>query len=209
MGWWRAALAGLLLVGAAAPAARADGGAALGLRLGYAVPLGEAVAGDPLRRTFSGAVPLQVEGGWRAGPVYGGLYLQYGFGLLARPFTSSFQSARGADLRLGAEGRVRLGALGGTMPWVGAGAGWEWAFFSVRGLESGTLSLSGPEGSLGAGADLPLPGAHGAIGPFLTLQMGQYTRVRAEGAGSTTDLALGSRSVHLWLQLGVRGSFEM
>jgi hypothetical protein len=179
----------------------------VGLRLAYAVPLGEAVVGDPLRRTFTGAVPLQVEGGWRAGPWYGGLCFQYAFAQLAGSFTRAFPGARAADLLFGAEGRYALSALGPARPWVGAGAGWEWATFSVRGVEAGTLRLSGPEGSLGAGADLPLPRGGGAVGPFLAAHLGSYSQVRADGPGGAVDRALARRSVHLWLQLGVRGSF--
>ena len=198
------------LLGALAGPGRVEAGPELGLRAGWAVPLGSVQAGEALSRTFAGALPLQLDAGWRLSPALsGGLYLQYAPASLAGPFRASFSSSSGSDLRLGAAARWRFEPWGGAVPWAGAGAGWEWALFSVRASARGTLRLSGPDLHLEGGAEWALPDRRFALGPFLQAAGGQYLSVGAEGAGDRSTLSIRRRALHGWVALGARGTFGL
>jgi hypothetical protein len=203
------ALAAALLAALGGPAA-AQAGLELGARAGWAFPLGEVQAGEGLSRTFAGALPLQLDAAWRFTPeLSAGLYLQYAPARLAAPFRSAFASSSGAGLRLGAAVRWRFEPWGGAVPWAGAGAGWEWGLFSVRAAAPGTLRLDGPDLHLEGGAEWALPGRRFALGPYLQAAGGQYLTVRSAGAGESASLSIRRRSVHAWVAIGVRGSFEL
>jgi len=204
-----APLAGLVAVLLAAPGRAAEAGPALGLRLGWAFPLGDASAGEPLSATFAGAVPVGLEAHWRLGDRFSaGIHLEYGFGLLAARFADAFSSARGGDLRAGAAARFRFPTGWPLEPWVGAGAGWEWARFWLRGAAPGRLGLSGPELQLEAGADHRLAGRRLAVGPFLSARLGRYDTVSESGPAGGSSRAIRRTAIHSWLQLGIRGGFD-
>jgi len=205
----RALLAGLATLQLAATARAAEGGPSVGLRLGWAFPLGDAAAGERLADTFRGAVPVGLEAHWRFGErLSAGVHLEYGFGLLAPRFADAFASARGADLRAGAAARYRFSTGWALEPWVGAGAGWEWARFWLRGTAPGRIGLSGPELQLEAGGDHRLAGRRLAVGPFLSARLGRYDTASESGPSGSTSVGIRRTSVHAWLQVGLRGTFD-
>lgn len=206
-----AALAALLLGAAPGRAEAMDGGPALGLRLGYAVPTGSAVEGDALRNTLSGVVPLRLDAGWRFDePWYAGAYVQVGRGLVAGRLRGAVDGASALDLHVGVEGRHRFDPVGPLAPWFGVGVGYEWQRLSLTTPQgSGRLILSGAEASLVVGGEAALPGGHFTVGPFVGIAAGQYFTVGASGGGLTTTTAVRQRAAHLWWSLGVAGSFAL
>jgi hypothetical protein len=119
----------------------------VGLRTGYAVPLGNAGGDEKQSDTIAGAIPL-----W---------------------------------------------------PWIGAGLGYEWLRLSSSGGEEAVNgTLSGFEFvNLQGGVDFkPLDDTNFGVGPFLAFSLAQYST--AADGGDIRD-----KTLHEWLNLGVRGTF--
>ena len=193
----------------AAPARAAEPGPAVAVRAGWAFPAGRAEEGESLSATFTGAVPVGLEALWRFGDrISAGIHAEYGFGVLASRFAGAFASARGGDLRAGALVRLRFPSTWALEPWVGAGAGWEWARFWVRGAAPGRLGLSGPELQLEAGADRRLGDRRLAVGPFFSARIGRYETASESGPGGGSTMGLRRPALHAWLQIGLRGGFD-
>jgi outer membrane protein W len=214
-----AALFAVAALAAAAPArADRDSGLALGIRAAYAVPFGSAVQGTDLDKVTAGSSPLQLDVGWRFDRRWqAGAYLGYGFVRLADEANAALaaQGATNIDghalMRLGVQGIYTLLPDARFAPWVGASVGYEWlryASATVAGKES-EVGVRGFEAGLQLGADYRL-GSSFAVGPFAAFSVGQYrSRMTwVSGAGETaTDVA--DKGVHEWLQLGIKGSFEL
>src|SRR4051812_27714518 len=75
-----------------------------GFRIGYGFPNGNVVAGTSQRDVIKSVVPLQLDLGWRLGPVDFGGYLSYGF---ASPASACPGSCSANVMRLGVEGMLR------------------------------------------------------------------------------------------------------
>lgn len=199
-------LAALLLPGTAL----ARPGFVLGLRLAIAPALLEAADRLPLSELVASQVPVQAEALWRIDPrLAAGAYLSFGLG---QPGAAGCGGAScgATSIRAGAELQLepRTPILGGA-PWLGAGAGWEWLEV-IRDDAGGevTTGLHGPEGFVEAGLAWRA-GARFAVGPYLLLAAGSYGRASLDAPGGSASAPVPERSVHLWLHVGVRGTFEL
>lgn len=230
----------LLLVAAAAVVflpPRSMAQVTVGFRAGYAIPTGDAanVAGFGSfkeKDLYAGVVPLQIEASWRFTPALSaGLYYSYGFATkgsqLDTLVCANASSCSGLyQMRLGAQAAWSFGPQGPVEPWVGLGAGWEAAHFEAKNASfptgapppfdrtpPDTLSgtLRGWELSFQGGADWRASPAL-ALGPFVSVQVGQYRvqDVRYLAPGTVPgNGGIPSAKAHEFITLGVRGKFDI
>lgn len=195
--------------------ASASPGWGLGLRLGYAVPFGDAAAEGPMDSVIKGAVKpqLDIRYGLDAHLALAA-YLAVGGGLkpaeLKRACDLDGVDCRLLTLESGllAEYRILPSAL--VDPWAGINVGLEWLSQNVeaRGAEA-SLALLGVGFGASAGADFELE--NWAIGPFLGVQVGRFMRSKVALSGAifdedelTGDGKIDSRAYHYWLNVGLR-----
>ena len=204
-----------------------ESGISIGVRAGYALPLGSAtgVAGDELSKSFSGMIPLQIELGWRFSPqFYAGGFFQYGFTSLASEFKAnngcdqSGVSCSSSDLRFGVDVVFTIAPYATVIPWVGVGAGYELAKLGFsQGGQSVDVTFKGWEfAHVSIGADYRVSPLF-RIGPFVSLSFGQFqsfdtnldqtTNPPTVGPNRTVDVQ--EKALHEWLQLGIKGTFDL
>jgi hypothetical protein len=175
-------------------------GFAVGLRAGWAFPIGDLNATTSLGTQVAGQIPVWLEAGWRLNKnLYVGLYGQRGFGFSNNCPIGSDCSTSG--WRLGVEGIYNLLPDGVAQPWAGLGVGYEWLSTSRAGED---LSYKGWELiNLQVGLDFALSKQF-SIGPFASISLfGKYTSVSANGVSN--DLS----ASHNWLQTGLRATFKL
>ena len=203
--WSLTVATALVLAHAGTARAGEETGLSLGARVGYGIPMGDARAGISLGDVVSGQVPVQLDATWRFDRSWRlGLYAQYGFAQVAGAFCPAGASCSGDNLRLGVQAAYAFAAADWS-PWIGAGVGVEWQTATVStGGDSSDLRLFGFEIlNLQAGVDWR-PSAGLALGPFASFALGQYRTVTSGGASESLATAL-----HEWLQLGVKGTFDL
>ncbi len=215
-----AAAAAAAAVALSAPARGADddfeppaSGFSAALRLGYAFPLGSADATATLSSIFSGSVPIWIDAGWRLDPSwFVGAFFQYGFGIVSSRWQSptctiSGVSCSGSVIRFGGEAIWTPSPQATFAPWLGAGIGYEIsrAQASALGATQARTTLEGFEFlNLQLGADYRLSPTF-AVGPYVALSLAEYSEQSEVGSsGSIAD-----RKLHEWLQLGLRGVFDL
>ncbi len=96
-------------------------------------------------------------------------------------------------------------------PWAGVGAGYEIAQYKLSDASGGSASISYRRWELAnvqLGGDWVLTPKFRA-GPFLALSLGQYDEVSIASGGASTDLPIAGKRLHEWLQLGLRGVFDL
>lgn len=215
-------LAALALLLVPATRARADEqrGFTFGVRAAYALPFGDATSGQRLSGLTTGAAPAQLEVGWRFDERWqAGAYLSYGSAFLGSDARDSLR-ARGArhvrghsEQRLGLQGFYTLPHQGRLAPWVGLALGLESTRYAQAHLAEGdraTVGFLGVETALQAGADWKLSRRMEA-GPFLAVHGGRYfSRLeRTEEDDKERVRGVRSPAPHGWLELGVRGTFDL
>jgi outer membrane autotransporter protein len=212
-----------------APAAGADSqsGLSLGLRAAYGVPLGTAGDGSRLNQLTSGAVPVQLDVGWRFDEHWlAGGYFSWGPAMTARSAKRDLAAQGATEIdghavqRIGVQGIYTALPNARLAPWVGLGLGYEWTRYAQARLETSTgsadaeIGMGGFEASLQAGADYRLS-ARWTVGPFASLSFGQYREHVADvdvRTGTVRDpgtTKVSDKGIHEWLQLGVRGTFDL
>ena len=214
----------LILLGTLAallvPTASRAQGLQLGLRLGYAPAMGDAfqVKGDPQAAKMSDGVksqvPLQLDVSYRFDKfLAAGAYLSYGFGQVGGQIKDLCDS-NGLDcsasvVRVGVQGIYTFSqAQAALVPWAAVNLGYERGKLEASGFgASGSETASGWELGLTVGGDYRATPQF-AIGPFVGLSLGQYTSAESGGAlgGGSLDI---DKKLHEWLQLGVRGTFDL
>jgi outer membrane protein len=179
-------------------------------RTGYAVPLGLAGNGVPMRDALAGKVPLQLEGGYRAlDRFYLGAYVEYGVGV-GSPVSRVFCDAAVAsdctirNFRFGGDGRIHFLPHAPFDPWIGIGFGYE-----VLTRRETNTSLRGWELlHLEAGGDGAL-GNELTLGPFVSATLTRYTISAATpDQYSETIRDIRDPQTHVWLSFGIRGAFR-
>lgn len=205
-------LAAVVLASGSALAAEDQGGLELGARLGYGIPMGDAVKDSKLSDAYSGQIPIQIDVGYRINPnIYAGAYFMYGIGLMN---SDKCKDCSGSDMRFGVQAQYHIMPAETFDPWIGLGVGYEIASskssvtvlgqtfdgkFSTKGMEFVNISVGG---------DYKLS-PNLAIGPFATFAIGQYSSTSSDLNGKTSDDDITDKALHQWLLLGVRGSFRL
>jgi outer membrane protein W len=188
----------------------------LGLRLGYAVPFGDidATPGNGLANGVSGGVPFILEAGYRFNSaVTVGLLFQYAFVGINNNATTGCVPANncsGSVIRLGPEVMYHFVMPTMFVPWVGAGFGYEW--FSLDSTDNNGPRTDGFSGfeflNLQVGADYRAAPRF-VIGPFASFSIARYSTNTADVPGASTSVDIADPAVHEWLQIGVRGGFNL
>jgi hypothetical protein len=210
-----------------------ENGLALGLRLGYALPMGKAGAPangffvdtskDNLPDNLSGMIPIWLDVGYRVNPsIYVGGFFQYGFAFVnkdTRQECSQGNSCSAHDIAFGANVHYHILPAAPFDPWLGAGLGYEIGTLS----ESGNSALGHFDYSvnfngfqfliLEAGGDFKAS-PDIAVGPFLNFAIGQYSTYSSSTTGNNgntvlQDGDLTDTGMHQWLTIGVRGQFSL
>jgi hypothetical protein len=197
---------------ASAPLGMDGPGLDLGVRVGYALPLGSIDEGDKTSDTFSGAIPLVLEAGYRLNANFTiGALFQYGIAQVkdTDPCGTTGVSCSGSIVRLGIEALYNFNLDGPVTPWVGLGTGYEWMSVSAEG--GGQNLTAGAHGfelaTIHAGGDYRLS-RQLALGLFASLSIAQYSTISVEGTGvPSQSMDITNKAIHEWLQIGVRGKF--
>jgi hypothetical protein len=193
----------------------------LGVRLGYAIPFGDAVGGpgnNALSNLYSGAIPIWVDIGYRMpdAHLYIGLFAQYAFaiinnnnGSIGQSCNASGVSCSGGIAMVGADVHYHFSPGKTLDPWAGLGLGWEFANVnaSVNGASAG-FGVNGFQFVNGQfGVDyrvLPTLG----VGPFLMMSVGQYENCSNSGQGSL-GCTIPDKAVHGWFTIGFRAAYDI
>jgi outer membrane protein W len=229
---------GLGVWGASSTAlAQTDSGLALGLRVGYAIPMGKAGAvpsqtgaantrKDGLPDTVTGMVPLWFDVGYRLNPaLYLGAFFQYGFAFVNKDNVTGCDqgiSCSAHDISFGANLHYHILPDAPFDPWLGVGFGYEF----LTGSESGSVVLGGQnitiDGSttlkgfqflvLEAGGDFKATPAL-AVGPFVNFALGKYATYSSSVTLSSTSQDrsgdVQDSGLHEWLTFGLRGQYNL
>jgi len=208
--------------------ARADAtptGIEVGLRAGYAIPLGDA-AGAPaggqaasLSNIYSGMIPIQIDAGYRFTPnMMVGAFFQYGFAMIATGSGSAAQgcsqsgvSCSGNDMAFGAQFHYHLMPDQTIDPWAGIGIGYEISSFSASaGGQSAGESFSGFQFvNLQIGGDYKVMPNLG-VGPFVMFSLGEYSNCSFSGGlSSAGSCSIPNTAMHEWLSFGIRGAYDI
>lgn len=211
---------GVVVAAALALPAQAGAQVSLGVRLGWAAAMGDAEKDGKLSDGVKSQVPIQLDALYAVTKdIAVGAYFSYGFGQIGDEFDRAVCGVPGVDCsardyRLGVQGLYTFRQLGPTfVPWAGIGFGYEWgsleakadvgkATFSSRGFELLNLQVGGDWAA----------GERFAIGPFVSLSIAQYSKQKVENTvdpSQNFDGSIPDKAVHEWLQLGVRGRFDL
>lgn len=183
---------------------------ALGLRLGYGLPMGSAIGGGDakLSELVASQIPIQLDiGYWVIPNLLVGVYGQYAFGVLANDVSKGCDAlgtdCRAFGMRLGLQGQYHFLPSERLNPWVGLGIGYEWNELSAAaGVD---VNYHGFEfAMLQAGVDFGVTRRLG-LGPFVSFSIGQYS----SAASGEQDLEIRESAAHEWLTLGARGTFTL
>jgi len=178
----------------------------IGLRLGYAIPMGGIAQGLNLSDIMSGAIPFVIEAALRITPNFslGGLF-QYAIAQTKNCDPGASCSA--SIWRVGLEGIYNFRTGNAFDPWMGLGVGYEQLSLSESGgAVSGDLEVHGWEFlTLQLGGEYRV-GPNFALGPFGSFSLAQYSS-GSSGGGPSGDIM--NTAMHEWLQLGVRGIFNL
>lgn len=186
----------------AAPSAAFAQSAYLGGRIGYGFPFGSALAfGDRTtseRDLVKANIPLQLDAGFRFGPMDLGGYLSYGF---ATAGSSCSDSCTAREFRVGVQANLHAANGPERQVWGGVLLGYE--RLNLSPASGGDSTASGWQGGVQAGYDFT--GSSFGFGPFGMLTLGEYSSF--EVAGATTSSF--TKKLHGQFQLGVRGFFKI
>jgi hypothetical protein len=215
------AASAVVLSGNTARADETPTGVEVGLRAGYAIPLGDAAGGNPstsLSNVFSGMIPIQVDAGYRFTPnMMVGAFFQYGIAMLNTGNGSAFAgcsqsgvSCSGSDMMFGAQFHYHLMPDQTIDPWAGVGIGYEIATANVsQGSVSGSQTLSGFQFfNLQIGGDYKVMPNLG-IGPFVMFSLGSYGSCNASSGGQSASCPGYQSGTHEWLTIGIRGAYDI
>lgn len=203
-------LATPLLVAALLLPAAARAQPSLALRLAYAPALGDLARGVPMSDAMSSQIPVQLDLLFRFGMASAGAYGSWGLGQASGDACKAGASCSASVVRAGVQALWAFEPLGETriVPWAGLGLGWEWAFQRTERLGSRiSTTWSGAELAVQGGAEWPLAGRFG-LGPFVLLGGGRYAREAVDTSADSGSADIGTKAVHLWIHVGVRGRVD-
>ncbi len=198
----------------APPPARPAGSFQLGGRVGYALPAGSVtgVESDSLSSSFGGQLSFLVDLGYKLDEhILIGAYASGKAGLAGGTSTDCElpeNRCSSAAVHLGLQVQYHVRPAETLNPWVGFGAGWEFAGQTVTlatpQAEKG-LTVHGPEiARLMGGLDYRASKL-GGFGPYADLALGTYVRktVTRDGVELSSE-SVDEVALHAWLTLGLR-----
>jgi hypothetical protein len=179
----------------------------LGLRVGFAPAMGSAGGDLKMKDGISSQIPVQVDALYAVMPnLKLGAYASYGFGILGGDFKDACnalnEDCSASVFRLGVQGIYSFAPVNQFTPWAGVGFGYEWGTATEEGTD---LTFKGFELlNASVGADYKV-NQQFAVGPFVGLSLGQYSKAEIDGTSGTID----QKKMHQWMQFGVRGTFDL
>jgi hypothetical protein len=180
-------------------------GVSLGARLAFAIPMGSLAQNENLSDGFSGGIPVVIEAAFRFNRnISAGLAGQYAYMVTKNCDTGA--SCSGADYQILLQA-IYNARLGSTLdPWFGLGVGYEQLSLTESGGGiDGSVSVSGwGLAMVEIGGDFAA-GPQVDVGPFVSLSVGKYGS--ASSGGNSADIP--NTAYHEWLQIGVRGTFNL
>jgi len=193
-------------------------GTEVGLRAGYGLPLGKATsdATESMSWAVTGTVPIWLDAGVRITPVvFAGFYASYAFGFVNKQHMdcTSNTSCSSFVVRGGAQVQFHLLPDGPRDPWLGLGVGYEvWGLNRTVNAAGGSFETSSTSrgiefANIQAGLDFK-PSLQVGLGPFAAASLVQYDSFDRLEGGARTSPNLG-KSLHAWIQLGVRGFWDL
>ncbi len=200
------AVAGLLSArGASAqvpPVPAPPQGVSLGVRAAWGIPVGNLDSGLSAGSAFTGALPLQLDLGYRFDRHFSaGFYFSYAPGFANDCPPGGTCSA--TSTRFGLQATYTLDPQGSLRPWFGISVGYEWISLeqTVAGLTASD-TLSGFEwANLQVGGDVALT-ARLFLGPYAAISFGTLSN---SDAGS---IPASERRLHEWITVGLRAYYE-
>lgn len=180
-------------------------GLRVGLRTGYAVPLGYLGEATYLFDVVRGHIPFWFDIGARVMPwLYVGAFGSAGVGFLGDSCSGNL-SCNATVLRIGLNAHVHFRPRSSFDPWLGVGFGYESIAISIsgggaeqtakaRGLEPFAVQLGGDF----------FVSRRARLGPFLAFTIAQYTFASSNGIEDTDFV----RRLHHWVTLGLRGAYD-
>jgi hypothetical protein len=201
----------VVLSALAAPlAAGADGSIVLNARVGVAKPFGEAEKGEKVGEAIAWAFPLQADLQFRfAKQLSAGAYVRYAATRLDSTVSNACSvsgvSCSSSDVAFGVLAEYRFSEKLDGGPWVGALGGYE----RLEGTRSqlgvkATTTSAGLELGAQAGVDFELGGL--TLGPWVSVNVGQFRTSKVEASGVSTSGSIDEKGLHGWFQGGVRAS---
>jgi len=208
-----------------APPGPPESGVSIGVSVGYSVPMGSAVgaptgglAATSFTDIYSGAVPLQLDLGWRFGPsLYLGAYFEYAFAFVAAAQNcNNGTTCSGGDMHFGIDFVYTFIPRAVFAPYVGFGVGYEIATLSASNSgQSISATYDGFEfARFIVGGDFRVGSAF-RVGPFLNFSLGQFTNMstpfNSNGAlaGTNQSVSIANKALHEWLQFGIKGTVDL
>jgi hypothetical protein len=178
-------------------------GVELGLRLGYAKPIGRLAEHVDMVDIYDRQIPIRLDAGYRFDShVFAGLYFQYGYPIFSDKSgcTREHVSCSGSDMNMGVGAQYHFSPTGTVDPWVGASAGYELITSAVR--VGGIETAQGFEfGNVQLGSDFKFSPAYPltAIGPFASASLGKF------GPQATDQ----KNYMHMWFMVGFRTVYSL
>ncbi len=206
------------VVATTAPARAAESGLTLALRAGFGIPMGNTQTNDSLSDALSSKIPLWVDAGYRFDKhFFAGAYFQYAFGMVnsSNALGGSVCNQPGVScsayvMRFGIEGIYTFMPEATFAPWVGIGTGYELGHLHGEG-PGGSVTVS-PKGfeffNLQVGGDYRVSPLF-SVGPYAAFSLGQYSTLSIDPTPVGYDDSIASKSVHEWLQFGLKGTLNL
>jgi Autotransporter beta-domain len=202
-------------------------GLAVGLRVAYAIPFGDAqtttLGGSSVTTSMysldRGMLPVMFELGYRFTPsVYVGLFYQYGVTFPPSNGCYSYNSSPAAgqgscdgyDQRFGVDLQYHLRPHAFVDPWIGLGLGWEMTQLNLSAADATQSSFQawGPQIDLQLGADLRF--SHRIpFGPFVDLSLSEFNTESKYDSNNNGSPVAFNGTVHGWVSLGLRAQFNL
>jgi hypothetical protein len=183
-------------------------GLELGVRTGYALPLGRTTgnANDEFSDTTSGVVPIWFDVGCRFNEhMLLGAYLQYGSAHSDTTQDCQTGTCPATDILFGGQFHYHLFPDRLVDPWFGIGAGYEILNFTKEGGGTVDYTLEGFDFfNIQAGADIKIMRNVG-IGPFGGLTLGQFSNC----SDSCSMPNIAPQALHEWLTFGIRFVYDI
>lgn len=213
-------------------AARADEekGLAIGARVAYAVPFGDAqqfnYANDTRNISMSaqqrGMLPIWFDLGYRFNrSLFLGLFYQYAptFPLshscvlpstIANPVNGEL-TCDGFEQRFGVEVQYHLRPTEMVDPWIGLGLGVEMSqlnYSQGQGQDTGSFQAWAPQADLQLGADLGFS-KRIPVGPFVDLSLAQFGTENTYDPNNHGSPVAFNAKLHGWFTFGLRAQFNL